>query len=533
MNQKNALLSVYNKDGIVAFAQSLVSLGWNIFASGGTAKTLTDANVPVTDVAQLVGGGAILGHRVVTLSREVHAGLLATQTDTDLMELESLTIPFLHLVCCDLYPLKEAIESPNATNESVIEKTDIGGPTMLRSAAKGKRIVIADPLDRALVIHLLKEGDVPEEIRMQLAAKAEGIVANYCLQSARFHSSGNIDGQVGTLALSCKYGENAYQAPAGLYATGSRDPLALDTFRVIQGTAPSYNNLCDLDRLLQTLTHIAAGFQKNFLYIPKIAIGVKHGNACGVGVDETDPTKSLMRMIDGDPRALMGGLVITNFGLNPELVEVLLTHGMPEGKRRLLDGVIVPSVREDALSALKRKGDKCRIITNQALETEACSLLDQHPRFRYVRGGFLKQPNYTFVLQTHDVEGVDRINHEQERDFLIAWAIGSTSNSNTITLVKNQQLIGNGVGQQDRVGAAELAIKRARDAGHHVNGSVAYSDSFFPFADGPMVLADAGVSAIIATSGSVNDTHVKAACAERGMTLCLIPDALGRGFFGH
>ena len=533
MQTKNALISVFNKEGIVHFAESLVALGWKIFASGGTAKVLAAASVPVTDVAELVGGGAILGHRVVTLSREVHAGLLATTSHDDLAELESLGIPFIDLVCCDLYPLAEAIAKPDATAESVIASTDIGGPTMLRSAAKGRRIVIADPADRKTIINLLQDGEVTDDVLTFLVAKAERIVSDYCLQSARFHSKGDIDGMIGKLAISCKYGENAHQTPAGLYSTGSNDPLALDKFHVIQGAAPSYNNLCDLDRLLQTLTHIAAGWHFNFNNIPFIAIGVKHGNACGVGVDGRDPAKALARMLDGDPRAIMGGLVITSFGLNPALVEVLLTHGMPEDKRRLLDGVIVPSVTDDALEGLRRKGDKCRLMTNPELGTMALTMLDEHPRLRYVRGGFLKQPNYTHVIDMHRLEGFDQLRLGQQRDLMLAWAIGATSNSNTITLVNNRQLIGNGVGQQDRVGAAELAIKRARDAGHDPTGSVAYSDSFFPFPDGPLVLAEAGISAILASSGSINDKLVKAACEERGVTLCLVPDAIGRGFFGH
>ena len=189
---RTALLSVYDKTGIVEFAQSLVDLGWTIYASGGTAKVLSDAEIPVIDVAALVGGGAILGHRVVTLSREVHAALLATTSKKDLAELEQLGIPFIDLVCVDMYPLAEEIDKPDSTPESVIEKTDIGGPTMLRSAAKGQRIVIANPAMRQRVLDWLKEGEPdPEIIRTMLAARAEEVVGNYCLLSARYHSGGN------------------------------------------------------------------------------------------------------------------------------------------------------------------------------------------------------------------------------------------------------------------------------------------------------------------------------------------------------
>jgi phosphoribosylaminoimidazolecarboxamide formyltransferase / IMP cyclohydrolase len=183
--QKTALLSVYNKKGIVEFATSLNGLGFDILASGGTARTLTEASVPVTDVATIVGD-PILGHRVVTLSREVHAGLLAKDNEEDRAELQKLGIRFIDLLCCDLYPLKEEVENPDATLESVIEKTDIGGPTMLRSAAKGNRITIIDYQDRILVLHGLRNGTIDNAFINRLAAKAEFRIAEYCMYSANF-----------------------------------------------------------------------------------------------------------------------------------------------------------------------------------------------------------------------------------------------------------------------------------------------------------------------------------------------------------
>ncbi len=530
---KNALLSVYHKDGIVEFAQALVALGWKLYASGGTAKTLAAAGVPVTDVAELVGGGAILGHRVVTLSREVHAGLMATTSAEDLAELESLGIPFIDLVCVDLYPLAKAIAKEGATVESVIKDTDVGGPSMLHSGAKGRRIVIADPKDRQFVIDLLQKGEVPEEVITHLVAKAEGIVANYCLMSARFHSKGNIDGMIGTLVTECEYGENKTQAPAGLYSTGTDDPLGLDKLEVRQGKLPSYNNFVDVHRLTQTLTHIAAGWRNNFGNCGFIAIGVKHGNACGVGISTEHPEKALKRMIDGNPRALMGGLVITNFGLNAELAKIVISHGMKGEETRKLDGIVLPEVTEGAVAMFRRKGDKCRLILNPALRTSVVEELDDHPIFRQVRGGFLKQPNYTSVPDLKDATDFKELDIRQKFDLMLAWAIGCTSNSNTISIVSKCMLIGNGVGQQDRVGAAELAIKRAVDAGHSTEGASAYSDSFFPFDDGPEVLAKAGIGAILSSSGSQNDKSVIKKCVDYGVKLCLIPDAILRGFFGH
>ena len=280
---KTALISVYNKEGIVEFAKELADLGFKILASGGTAKELSAAGIEVTDVASLVGGGAILGHRVVTLSREVHAGLLARDNDEDRSELKKLNIPFIDLVCVDLYPLQDEIAKwhqktltrrPSGDTLSqgergeeisaVIEKTDIGGPTMLRSAAKGRRIVVCDPDDRIKIIDWLKNGQPDKEfIINKYCAKAEFIVADYALASARYLSQGNIDGVVAHEVLGLKYGENGWQVPAGLFKNEITDELSLANFKLAAGATPSYNNFADVDRLLQTMTHIAAGFDIN------------------------------------------------------------------------------------------------------------------------------------------------------------------------------------------------------------------------------------------------------------------------------
>ena len=183
---KIALLSVYNKEGIVEFAKELVSLDYKIYASGGTAKVLSSADVPASDVSKLVGGKAILGHRVVTLSREIYAGLLSRDVAEDQEELEKLGIPKIDLVCVDLYPLSEEIKSENSTQKTVLEKTDIGGPTLLRAAAKGRRIVVCDPVDRLNVISWLKDGEPSrEEFISKLTSKAEVVVADYALASGR------------------------------------------------------------------------------------------------------------------------------------------------------------------------------------------------------------------------------------------------------------------------------------------------------------------------------------------------------------
>ena len=540
---KTALLSAYNKDGIADFARALSELGWDILASSGTADFLRKEGIEAKDISEIVGeparhgkpgiaGGPILGHRVVTLSRKIHAALLSRKDDEE--ELARLGVPRIDLVYVDLYPLREEISKDDSTEASVIERTDIGGPALLRSASKGRRIVICDTKDTKRVVEWIKTGRPDDRsILQKLAAKAEMIAARYSLTSAQYNSGGDIDGFIGIKSKSSAYGENPWQASAGFFSVDTNDALALENFKQVAGTNASYNNFCDLDRLLQAATHIAAGFDKNFGRVPFIALGVKHGNACGAAVGD-DKREVLQKMIEGDTRAIFGGLVMANFEIDEELAEVLLAHKIQNG-RRLLDGIIAPSFGERAIDLLKRKGDKCRFFENSALLNLNMASLDSNDRFRYVRGGFLRQQNYNFVLNLRDenIELVGEINEGQEKDFLLAWAIGSTSNSNTVTLVRGGQLVGNGVGQQDRVGCCELAVKKAEDAGHNMEGAVAYSDSFFPFVDGVKVLAKAGVKAILASSGSVRDEEVKKFCENNGLTYCFIPDNIIRGFFGH
>jgi phosphoribosylaminoimidazolecarboxamide formyltransferase/IMP cyclohydrolase len=330
----------------------------------------------------------------------------------------------------------------------------------------------------------------------------------------------------------CAYGENAWQTPARLVHDATEDPLAIGRFELLEGSAPSYNNLIELDRQLQTVTHVAAAFDVAGAVGQTIALGTKHGNACGAAVSVSS-VRAVELMVTGDRRAIFGGCVMLGFDVDEELADALVNHAA-QG-RRLLDVVAAAGFTEDAIELLARKQGKCRILANPALRELDRHALDVAPRARPVRGGHLEQPNYTFVLDLADpaVLRVGELTAAQERDLLLAWAVGSTSNSNTITLVRSGQLIGNGVGQQDRVGGCGLAISRARGAGHETHGAVAYSDSFFPFPDGPQLLAEAGVAAVFTTSGSLRDEAVRRAFGDAGVAVAQLPDARARGFFGH
>ncbi|HEX5796989.1 MAG TPA: hypothetical protein VFX86_01215 [Candidatus Saccharimonadales bacterium] len=531
----NAVLSVFDKTGIEDFARELSALGWRIYASGGTAEAIKKSGTAVTDTAELSGGGSILGHKVVTLSREIYAGLLADDTLEQAEELKRLNIPRIDLVCVDMYPLKQAIED-GASEAEVIEKTDVGGPTLLHAAAKGRRIVLSRPQQRSEVLDWLKAGKPDEEeFRKKLAAVAEYEVTNYILKSAIYLGDGQTLGFIGERLSAPDYGENPWQGNAGLYIERDNDdPLSIGKFEQIEGIEPSYNNFTDVDRLLQTITHAAASFAKNNKKVPVLALGAKHGNLCGAAYGD-DPIKTVQKMLDGDLRAIFGGSVIINTNISREVAEAVMTYKIEKGKR-ILDIVMAPSVDEDALELLKRKNGKLRVLTNPALAGLDEQSLDAALRSRYVRGGRLVQDNYTYVI---DCSSPDVEKHgepptsEQMNDMQLAWAVGSTSNSNTICIVKGGMLISNGAGQQDRVTAAELALMRARNAGHETKGASAYSDSFFPFTDGPELLADAGIKAILTTRGSVKDGVVVETLVKAGVSFCTFPDKQARGFYAH
>jgi phosphoribosylaminoimidazolecarboxamide formyltransferase/IMP cyclohydrolase len=546
----NALLSVYDKTGIVEFAKGLADLGWNLYASGGTAKAIAEAGIEVKDASELVGGTAILGHRVVTLSREISAGLLAdTDSPDDVAEMKKLGLPIIDLVCVDMYPLEEAI----AARQDFIEKTDIGGPTMLRAAAKGHRIVLSHAGQRQPVLDWLK-ADMPDKQKFlkELAARAEYEVARYVLISATHLSGIEISGNVAKLSSPTKYGENPQQAQAGFYSDNrvTVDPLGLDQFQHVQGVERSFINMTDIDRLLQTVAHIAAGFDKNFGEVPAIAVGVKHGNACGAGVAD-NAVEAVQKMLEGDTRAIFGGVVMVNGPIDKAIAETLMHHAMGGDRPRLLDGVIGSSVDKEALELLSR--NKLRVVVNPALAKLDAKSLDTTRRQRPVRGGTLEQPNYDFIVdfKAEYMQFHGKITDQQKEDMILGWGIGATSNSNTISLVKNGQLIGNGVGQQDRVGAGQLALTRTTNAMPELKeygdkiiltitldksklaGAVAYSDSFFPFPDGPELLAKAGIKAILTSSGSVGDDAVIETLTKAGVSLAMLPDKIGRGFYMH
>ncbi len=330
-----------------------------------------------------------------------------------------------------------------------------------------------------------------------------------------------------------RYGENP-QSSATLMEDTSLPADSLSIFNLANPdgspfdySSMSFISVSDTDRMLNTITNIAAGFAKNTGKVPAIAVAVKHGHICGAAVGQS-PAEAVQRMYEGDRRAIFGGFIMFNFALSVEVAQALLDTA---GGKTFLAGVVAPEITQEALELLPKQKRAMQTIVLPALAELNEDSINKNEKRRQVRGGYIVEQSGEYVPNfTEIAEGVSE---EVERDLILSWGVGSTSVSNTITLAKSGMVIGNGVGQQDRVGACELAIKRAKDAGHELEGAVAYSDSFFPFTDGVEILADAGIKTIFATSGSVKDKQVRKFASEHGVLLIQAPDKEARGFFGH
>lgn len=489
---KVALLSVWDKEGITEFAQDLKEAGFILISSGGTAKHLRTAGLRVVDVADITGFPAILDHRVVTLHPKIHGGILAKRTEEHEAQMAEYKIPRFDLVCVDLYPVFQAILDPDATVESVMELTDIGGPTMIRGAAKNHNngmIVICDPADRATVINELNlrgDGTVSEKLRLKLAAKVFGLMARYDAVIWQFLSeklgrpvAAIFMEQVSQLA----YAENRDQNPAFLWRTESLDPLAIHHFQIISGD-PSYIAIADSNGIIDILCTLAESFRRWQGKVPYIVVAGKHGNPCGASIDWEDAVVAVRKALHGDSVAIMGGEVVTNFPISNQLAEELYApqDDSDIGRKNWgLDLVVAPSFSEVAADILGQR-EKRRLLANSVLKDP--TLPPDEWSWKPVRGGFLQQKTPNFILTPEAVQFWTNASFFKA-DFetlLVAWAICWKASSNTVALAKDRMLIGLGCGQQDRIACVRLCLERAVRAGHNPVGSYFASDAFFPYA---------------------------------------------------
>ncbi len=497
-----ALISVSDKRGIVSFGRGLVRQGWEIISTGGTSKLLAESDVPVTAVGDVTGFPEILDGRVKTLHPAIHAGLLARRDNPEHVRIltEHGIVP-IDLVVVNLYPFRATIARPDVAFEDAIENIDIGGPSMLRSAAKNHAWVIpvVDPSDYDMVLEKLS-GEFPAELRRELAAKVFAHTAEYDAAIARYLPAEDQEmppllGGTFERFMSLRYGENPAQR-AALYVTD--EPRGIRDMRQLHGKELSYNNILDMDSAMMA----ASMWTKR----PACAV-IKHTSPCGIAIGSS-AAEAFTKAHATDPLSAFGGVVAFNTVVDREAAEA--TEGL------FLEVVAAPSFHAEAVAVLQRRKN-LRVVELPAHQAEAGF------EAKYVRGGFLVQERFRF----HDSESdwkvaTERQPSEQEwTDLRFAWAASAPVKSNAIVLAKNEQALGIGGGLTSRVDAAFLAAHKAKSQGHDPRGSVLASDGFFPFPDGVEEAANVGVTAIIQPGGSIRDDEVVAAADRLGMAMVL------------
>jgi len=506
-----ALISVSDKRGIVGFAQGLVELGWEVVSTGGTAATLRKAGVPVTTVDQVTGFPEILDGRVKTLHPRIHAGLLARpDIPTHASALAEHGIMPFQLVAVNLYPFQATVADPGVSFEDAIENIDVGGPSMLRAAAKNHQYVlpVVDPKDYSSVIEMLRNGAVAEELRREFAAKVFTHVADYDAAIASFLTPRDA-GMPARINLSLdrimalRYGENPHQQ-AALYA--AEEPRGIRDLRQLQGKELSFNNLLDIDA---AVTAVSAWGSR-----PACAV-IKHTTPCGIAVGRT-ALEALTRARATDPVSAFGSVVAVNTVLDRQLAEAL--HDL------FVEVVVAPTVHDDAIKIFQAKKN-LRVVEIPVATGQGTF------DWKRVRGGFLVQERFVFDPSETGWSVVTRRQPtpREWEDMRFAWAAVATVKSNAILLARDEMALGIGAGQMSRVDAAFLAVHKARQQGHETRGAVMASDAFFPFPDGLQDAGAAGISAVIQPGGSVRDKDVIAAAEEHGMTMVMT----GKRMFRH
>jgi phosphoribosylaminoimidazolecarboxamide formyltransferase / IMP cyclohydrolase len=492
MQIERAILSVSDKTGIVELAQALLAHKVEILSTGGTATHLRNAGVPVTSIAEWSGAPEILGGRVKTLTPKVFGAILHDRANREhVADCARLSIPRVDVVAVNLYPFESTIAKEGVTLAEAVEQIDIGGPSMLRAAAKNHRHVLplCDPSLYAEFISLLGSGDIPDSFRSRCAlavfektSQYDRMIADYLVKTAHPDSSQAHSLLGMTKSQDLRYGENPQQT-AAFYVRGGDKP-----FDQIQGKELSYNNLIDLDAAIR----IAHAFRE-----PAAAV-IKHTNPCGAARDET-VSAALKRAIEADAVSAFGGIIGVNRSFDAECARLV--------ESMFLEVIVAPSFASAALEILQKKKN-LRLVTTSAKLPET--------ELRSAAGGVLAQsPDRISGRENWKVVTGKTPTDQEMAGLEFAWIISAFVKSNAIVLTGESQTSGIGAGQMSRVDAARVAIMKAekRDV------SFAASDAFFPFRDGVDILADAGVRAVIQPGGSVRDEEVIAAANERGLTM--------------
>jgi phosphoribosylaminoimidazolecarboxamide formyltransferase/IMP cyclohydrolase len=506
---KRALVSVSNKNGIIEFCGELHKLGITILSTGGTARLLHDHGIKVTDVSEVTGFPEIMDGRVKTLHPKIHGGLLGRRGQDDEVMRQHGIEP-IDLVVVNLYPFETTVSRPDCTLEEAIENIDIGGPAMLRAAAKNHAWVgvVVDTADYARVIAELKENQrsLSGATRFYLARKVYAHTANYDGAVSNYlgaiNDAGKFENYPATYTMQfhkqqdLRYGENPHQT-AAFYKQPDSPAGTLASARQHQGKELSYNNIADTDAALECVLGIAE---------PACVI-VKHANPCGVAVAD-NLSAAYEKAYATDPVSAYGGIIAFNRALDAATAKAIID-------RQFVEVIIAPDIDAEALTVTAGK------INVRVLSTGRRQQAIRQLELKRVSGGLLVQDSDSGVVTPDQLQVVTRRKptDKELQDLMFAWHVVKYVKSNAIVYARERQTIGIGAGQMSRVYSARIAVIKAEDAGLPVSGSVMASDAFFPFRDGIDSAARAGIAAVIQPGGSVRDEEVIAAADEHGMAM--------------
>ena len=504
---RRALISVSDKSGILELARFLVARGVQILSTGGTARLLAEQSVAVTEVSDFTGFPEMMDGRVKTLHPKIHGGILGRRGLDEAVMAENGIQP-IDLVVVNLYPFEQTVAHPDCTLEQAIENIDIGGPTLLRAAAKNHAAVtvVVDPADYARLMADMdaQDGAVSDALRFDLAVKVfehtaryDGAIANHFGamldngQAAGFPRTFNLQFRK---AQGMRYGENPHQQAA--FYVGRDREASISTARQLQGTELSYNNIADTDAALECVKQFDEG--------PACVI-VKHANPCGVALDD-NLLAAYDRAFRTDPESAFGGIIAFNRPLDGATISAIL-------ERQFVEVIIAPQVAPEAVAVAAAK--KNVRLLECGTWTGAAARLD----FKRVSGGLLVQSADLDLYKELKVVTRRAPTEQEMLDLLFTWRVAKFVKSNAIVYGKDRMTIGVGAGQMSRVNSARIAAFKAEQAGLEVKGAVLASDAFFPFRDGLDNAAQVGIQAVIQPGGSVRDEEVIAAADEHGIAM--------------
>ncbi|SEH88652.1 IMP cyclohydrolase /phosphoribosylaminoimidazolecarboxamide formyltransferase [Halobacillus karajensis] len=499
--KKRALLSVSNKQGLTEFAQKLHELDYELVSTGGTKRTIEEAGIPVLSISEVTEFPEIMDGRVKTLHPSVHGGLLAKRSNEEhVKQLEELDIKTIDLVAVNLYPFKETVAKKGVSEAEIIENIDIGGPTMLRAAAKSFEdvAVVVDPTDYEAVVSGLQSDELSFDIRRRLAAKVFRHTANYDAMIAEYFSGLTDEPFPEAYSVtyekvqSLRYGENPHQK-AAFYKKANFDGTSLAEAEQLNGKELSYNNIQDANAALEVVLE----------FDQPAAVAVKHMNPCGVGVGE-QLHEAYTKAYEGDPVSIFGGIVALNREVDEKTAAQL--------KEIFLEIILAPSFSQEALDLLTTKKN-LRLLKVDMKKSDSPA-----HKLTTVNGGLLVQDADEGSLENVELEiATDRKPTEQElEDLKLGWKVVKHVKSNAIIVAKGDRTLGVGAGQMNRVGAAKIAFGQA---GEKAEGSIMASDAFFPMPDTVEAAAEAGVTAIIQPGGSKRDQDSIDACNKHGISM--------------